>query len=324
MKAGIAIHPWLNQLKHNVVIMDQVIDYLTVFLPGGYVDDNDVVHREVEIIPLSGREEELLTVHQRREVASLVTTVLQRCVQRIGTIDPITEDVIGNLLVADRQYLLLKLRELTLGDYVRATICCPWPGCGKKIMVSFMINDIPVTESIDKGPIYRMELSPEAAFVSESEDAYREVTFRLPNGGDQKLISPLLVQNEAQALTLLLQRCLHSIGSFQHPKQDVVDRLSPLARMEIEQQMEAVAPKVELTMESKCPECGRDYAVPFDIQHFFFGELQTSRDLLYREVHYLAYHYHWSEREIMDMPQQKRRTYIEILAEEIEKLNDVA
>jgi hypothetical protein len=305
-------------------MMDQVIDYLTVYLPGGYVDDNGVVHQEVEISPLTGREEDLLAANQGREVASLVTTVLQRCIQRIGTIAPMTEDVIRNLLVADRQYLLLKLRELTLGDYVRATICCPWPGCGKKIMVSFTINDIPVTESIDKGPIYRMELSPEATFVSELGEAYREVAFRLPNGEDQELISPLLVQNEAQALTLLLQRCLHSISSLQHPNQDVVNRLSPLARIEIEQQMEAVAPKVELTMESKCPECGRDYAVPFDIQHFFFGELRTSRDLLYREVHYLAYHYHWSEREIMDMPRQKRRTYIEILAEEIEKLNDVA
>lgn len=169
-----------------------------------------------------------------------------------------------------------------------------------------------------------MELSPEAAFVSEQGETYREISFRLPNGDDQELLSPLFVQNEAQALTRLLQRCLHSIGSFQHPNQDVVDRLSPLARMEIERQMEAVAPKVELTMESKCPECGRDYAVPFDIQHFFFGELGTSRDLLYREVHYLAYHYHWSEREIMDMPRQKRHTYLEILAEEIEKLNHVA
>lgn len=304
-------------------MINQVIDDVIVSLPGGYVDCAGSVHREVGITPLTGREEELLALQQRREVASLVTTVLQRCVQRIGTVSPVTEDVIRNLVVADRQYLLLKLRELTLGDFVRATICCPWPDCGTKIMVSFTINDIPVTESIHKGSIHKMELSPEAAFETERGEPYREVTFRLPNGGDQELISPLLVQNEAQALSLLLQRCLHSIGPLQHPNQEVIDRLSPMARMEIEQQMEAVAPKVELTMESKCPECGRDYAVPFDIQHFFFGELQTSRDLLYREVHYLAYHYHWNEREIMDMSRQKRRTYIEILAEEIEKLNDV-
>jgi hypothetical protein len=48
----------------------------------------------------------------------------------------------------------------------------------------------------------------------------------------------------------------------------------------------------------------------------------SNRDLLYREVHYLAYHYHWSEQEIMSMSQAKRRQYIAVLAEEIEKLND--
>jgi hypothetical protein len=82
-----------------------------------------------------------------------------------------------------------------------------------------------------------------------------------------------------------------------------------------------VAPRVELTMEAQCPECGREFAVPFDPQEFFFGELRTSRDLLYREVHYLAYHYHWGEQEIMAMPRDKRRRYIAVLADELEKLN---
>ena len=61
--------------------------------------------------------------------------------------------------------------------------------------------------------------------------------------------------------------------------------------------------------------------MPFDLQDFFFGELRISQDLLYREVHYLAYHYHWSEKEILALSREKRRKYIEILADEIEKLN---
>ena len=58
------------------------------------------------------------------------------------------------------------------------------------------------------------------------------------------------------------------------------------------------------------------------MEGFVLGELHTSLDLLYREVHYLAYHYHWSEREIMEMPRAKRRRYIEVLADEIERLSD--
>ena len=86
--------------------------------------------------------------------------------------------------------------------------------------------------------------------------------------------------------------------------------------------MERVAPRVELNMDAGCAECGRAFLVPFDLQRFFFGELRTDSDLLYREVHYLAYHYHWSEREIMAMPRDKRHTYIDVLADEIERLND--
>ena len=88
--------------------------------------------------------------------------------------------------------------------------------------------------------------------------------------------------------------------------------------------MRLLAPGVEQVMEAGCAECGRTFLVPFDVQRFFFGELRTDRDLLYREVHYLAYHYHWSEHEIMSMTRDKRRTYLEVLAEEIERLNDGA
>lgn len=299
-------------------------DFLTVILPGGYAENHSVLHREVELMPLTGREEELLGEYRSSKLISLITDVLQRCIHRIGTISPVSQGIIRNLLIADRQYLLLKLRELTLGDTIQASIFCPWSDCGKKIMVSFLTEDIPVVESSNKGPTYKMELSEEATFIDDSGESYRQVGFRLPNGSDQEMLSSIVVQDEKRAQTLLLQRCIQTIGSLKNIDEKVVSQLSPLAQLEIEQKMEALAPKLELTMESTCPECGREYSTPFDIQSFFLSELSINRDLLYREVHYLAFHYHWSEREIMDMPRQKRRTYIEVLSSEIEKLNNVA
>ena len=40
-----------------------------------------------------------------------------------------------------------------------------------------------------------------------------------------------------------------------------------------------------------------------------------------QEVHYLAYHYHWSEAEIMTMPRAKRAVYLGVLSGEIERMN---
>lgn len=296
---------------------------MACILPGGYVDRTGTVHSNVELTPLCGREEELLAGSENPVGMALITTILSRCVSAIGNISPVSEEVARDLLVADRQYLLLKLREATFGERVRANIFCPWPDCGKKIDIDFSIKDVPIKGSADKGPNYCMELSPEAALIGKHGDEYREIVYRLPNGGDQEAIFPLLSENEARALTMLLKRCILSIGPVKNPGYELISNLSPLARMEIESQMKEVSPMVELTMGATCPVCSREFAVPFDLQDFFFGELRTSQDLLYREVHYLAYHYHWSEREIMEMPREKRRRYIEVLADEIERLNNV-
>lgn len=291
-------------------------------LIGGYVDRKGVVHRDALLTPLTGQEEELLAGSGKGPTASLVTAILKSCIHRIGTISPVTGEVARGLLVADRQYLLLKLREVTFGDHVQTTIFCPWPACGEKVDIEFSIKHIPVVESTDKGPVYTVTLSPEAVFYDKRGEGYAEIEFRLPNGGDQEALSAVMVENEALALTGLLERCIKKIGPVENPEKELIAQISPAARMEIENQMDKLAPKVNLTMGAKCPECGREFSLPFELQDFFFGELRVSRDLLYREIHYLAYHYHWSEQEIMQMPREKRRRYIEVLADEIERLNN--
>ncbi len=296
------------------------MEKMTCNLPGGWIDPAGVVHREVLLSPLTGREEALLAENHKGEYASLVTTVLSRCVRQIGEIRPVPESLTENLLIADRDYLLLKIREATFGSQVQATVPCPWPDCGEKTDIDFLIDDIPVTSSEEKGPIYNLVLSPGAAFTQNGEK-HRELTFRLPTGVDQSKVVPMLAQNEARALGELLTRCLQTIGSLNIETIEDIEELSPLARLEIEREMSKVAPKVELNMDINCPECARLFTLPFDLQDFFFGEMRTSRDLLYREVHYLAYHYHWSEQEIMEMPKERRRHYIDILADEIERLN---
>jgi hypothetical protein len=291
-------------------------------LPGGYLDPEGRLHRLVELAPLSGRDEELLT-RPGRPAAELVTEVLSGCLRRVGTIAPVAREVARDLLVGDRQYLLLKLREATFGGRIEATVRCPWPGCGAKVDVDFAVADVPVAPLAEPGPLYALELPPEAAFEAEDGSRHREVGFRLPTGADQEALAAALdgPGDEAEALALLLERCVRSIGPFDPAGGERVRGLSARARLEIERRMEELAPAVELTMEARCPECERQFWLPFELQDFFFGELRIGQDLLYRELHYLAYHYHWSEAEILGMPREKRRRYIEILADELEGRN---
>jgi len=285
------------------------VEYQTCQLPGGYWDTQGHLHKEAVLTPLCGREEELLATRQVATTAALATQVLSRCVQRLGPIYPVTEEITRSLCIGDRQYLLLRLRILTFGDRLQATVPCPWPDCSQSIDIDFQLSQLPVKSS--EHFIHTVTL-PEN----------RIVQFRLPNGADQELLSPLLDQNEAETLTSLLHRCIQKLDDVEHPSLALIQTLTPLDRLTIERHMEAAMPGVDLTLQANCPECGRNFLIPFDLQDFFFGELNISQDLLRREVHYLAYHYHWSEQDILSMSRHKRRHYIEILAEEIERLND--
>ncbi|MEU0405814.1 hypothetical protein ABZ318_37560 [Streptomyces sp. NPDC006197] len=289
-------------------------------LPGGYWDASGRLHRAFELTVLTGREEELLAgVASEQQTASAVTEVLSRCVRRLGDISPVPPEVVRRLLVADRNFLLLQLRRTSFGDLVRAHLFCPWPDCGERVSLEFDLNEVPVDEAKVHTPVHTMTLSVEAFPGTDRTSA--EVRFRLPDGSDQEELSALLAHNEAETLTLLLSRCVQRIGTQEPPSKQQISELSARARSEIEERMAYVAPKVEQTLDATCAECRRVFVAPFDIQRFFFGDLRADRSLLYQEVHHLAFHYHWSEREIMGMTRDKRRMYIEVLSGAIEALD---
>jgi hypothetical protein len=293
---------------------------IIVQLPCGYHDEAGHRHREVELSTLSGREEEVLAARSGTP-AELVTSVLSKCVRRLGPLEQVGEELTRQLTVGDRQFPLLKVREATFGPSVALVTSCTWPDCGEKVDIDFLIPDVPVRES-DAGPIYEVRLSAEALPDTSADADGRLVTFRLPTGADQEICAPLLDTNPAAAMHELLAACVLSIGPDQPPSRERVARLSPLAGAEIESAMAEVAAGPMMTLRAQCPGCGRGFDVPLDVADLFFGEARGSADLLYRQVHYLAYHYHWGESEILSLPRAKRLRYVELLAEEIEAMND--
>jgi hypothetical protein len=289
--------------------------YGNCILPGGYIDDDNHRHREVELAPLSGHEEELLAANISKGAAAQVTAILARCVKQLGTLDRINEDLMRKLLVGDRQFLMLKLRAITFGERVQATTTCPWSDCGTEVDVDFNISDIQVEDAGLDTQLHRMDLDmPE-------EGRPKKIWFRLPNGSDQENLNALASDNPAEISSRLLWRCIQRIDDQQSPDLEQIRKLSSSVRIQIESQMQTLAPDVDLTMETCCPQCQRDFTIPFDIQSFFFGEMHNSRELLRREIHYLAYHYHWSEQDILSMTRDRRQQYIDILSDEIERMN---
>lgn len=275
-------------------------------LPGGYAEGGRVF-REVELSPVNGAVEEAVAAAGASALASaLVTRLLAGCVRRVGDLRRPGVGVVRGLLVGDRDFLVVKLRQLTVGDKVDLRFFCPRPGCGKVMDLSFQLSDLPVEERPVTGGPYRVD-TPGGP----------DVLFRLPDGGDQEALAPMA--DDPRAGDLLLTRCVLRIGDVERPDLDAVAALPGAVRARVEDEMARLAPEVSAEVEAVCPECGGPFSQALDLLALFLAELLGGGGALEREVHFLALHYHWSEREILRLTRPKRRRYVDLLAEELDR-----
>lgn len=256
-------------------------------LPGGLPLGDGRRLEQVCLRPLSGHEEDWLAHHGNAPAAVAVSALLDGCVLPVREL-PDEGRLARRLLAGDRDFLILQLRRLTLGDQVHAVLDCP--SCQNKIDVTFDAAAFPV------------EKSPQPV-QSEYAAGPRAIRFRLPSGEDQEAVAGLAVDAAADAL---LSRCLLDPS---------VLPLTPGEQREIIEEMERLSPKVELELDIHCPECGCAYVTPFDMTAFFFQEVRLKRERFLREVHTLALYYHWSEADILRLPRPRRRAYLELLSE---------
>jgi len=258
-------------------------------LPGGLVQQDQGLNRAC-VRPLSGREEDWLARHAGTPSAVLVTWLLNACLLSLDG-QPVDSDLVRQLLVADRDYLILQLRRLTLGDQVQAVVQCPV--CTNPMDVSFLASEVPVTFRPQTTASYALELTD------------RTVRFRLPTGGDQEAMLGGRAEDAADGL---LQRCLLEVDG---------QPLSSEEREAVIAAMERLAPQIDLELDVTCPECSRHFLAPFDTTAFFFQEMGLKQDQLLHEVHALAFYYHWSEAEILGLERDRRRAYLRLLNESL-------
>jgi hypothetical protein len=265
---------------------------VTVSLPGGLIVDDGRFDR-AEIRPLSGHEEEWLARHQGLPSALVVTGLLERCLVGIGDA-PVTGDVVRRLLIGDRDYLILALRRMTLGDRFQGVLPCP--ACEARMDVTFSAEDVPVETRPQTAASYSLELRA-------GEGPPRTIRFRLPTGGDQETVLGL---GGGAAVEALLRRCIVDDGGT---------ALGVAEREAVVEAMDRLAPQVDLELDLTCPECSHAFLAPFDITTFFVHEMAVNAAQLLRETHVLALAYHWSEADILRLARDRRRAYLDLLHE---------
>jgi hypothetical protein len=279
---------------------------LVATLPGGYWV-NGACRRDAELRELTGEDQIFLMEDAASlPLAQWATEVLTRCLTRLGPGEPVTREAVRALTVGDREALLLHLRRLTVGDRLQCVLTCPSPACGHKLDFEVRVSELLLLPGGEAAKRHELAIRP--------PDVDYIVRFRLPTGADQEAVALLGRTDPDAAAALLLQRCVESIDStdgveLQEFPAALIDPLS--ARMA---ELDAQA---ELTLNITCSVCGATFTTVFDAASYLFQELLAGMRNLDREVHLLAYHYHWSPSEILTMSPRRRRRYLQLLEEEL-------
>jgi hypothetical protein len=113
-----------------------------------------------------------------------------------------------------------------------------------------------------------------------------------------------------EAAVTLLDRCVLDNGGIPL----CTDERDALAT-----EMDRLAPQLDLELDLTCPECAIQFLAPFDTTAFFLSEMRINGQQLLREIHSLAFYYHWSEMEIMTLPRDRRRAYLSLLSDALQQ-----
>ncbi|HXB69542.1 MAG TPA: hypothetical protein VNY05_14925 [Candidatus Acidoferrales bacterium] len=267
---------------------------------------NGALCREVRLRELTAEDHAFLVEDAGALLpAHWTTEALRRCaVQADGA--PLTADAIRSLTVGDREALLLHLRRLTSGDRLQCVLSCPSAECGEKLDLELRVADLLVPAGDARQDRYETR-------VDDADTACR-VWFRLPTGLDQEAVAGLARVDLNAAVQDLLRRCVESVVSADGT--EMPDLPDSVCR-ELPRLMSELDPQAETALQVTCQSCGGAFHVVFDAASYFFQELKAGMRHLYQEVHLLAYHYHWSLREILGMKARVRRRYLQLLEEEL-------
>jgi len=200
-----------------------------------------------------------------------------------------SRDDLADLTIAERDARLLRLRIFMFGGSADGTSECL--ECGERVEFSLDTRTM-----ADAGEF------PEPAREIEVNGTC--VRFRLPTSRD--LADALTSPDQARGVRRLIERCVIEPRLPEELSNDVVEALSHA--------MAKADPQAEIIISLGCPNCGKHWELLFDIAYFFWSEIAAQAQRLVYEIDALARAYGWTEREILSLTAQRRRTYMEKLA----------
>lgn len=207
----------------------------------------------------------------------------------------------GEMCATDLDAFVLHLRRHLLGDRIQCDVRCASPGCGERIDIEFGISQF-LTHYRPAGALPKVRgwtLIPpgESAWFRMEDQSPRatRIEFRLPTANDQSAVA-----GQPDAAEQLARRCLQPA------------KVSARLKRRIENVLNAIAPSLSRELQGVCPACGATVTAYFDARSFCLQELRNRAAFIFEDIDLLARRYHWSENDILGLPQSRRTMYAEL------------
>lgn len=246
----------IANLVHADPAREESLAERRLILPAGVFDAAGRAHQCVRVRELTGADEEALFQRGHAGNAQRVSDFLARAIQSVEGLDMRVDAAFAaGLQLGDRDYLLLRLRQMDLGDAVHQVMRCP--ACSSRVDVDLSISELPVRRLTQLQALYRVQLA--AATLS----------VRLPTGADQAAIETLALANPAAANTRLFARLVLDVDGRGAPDEVAVRGWPVALRAQLADWLEANTPGPDLFLELTCPQCRADMSYAFDLDAFF-------------------------------------------------------
>jgi len=247
-----------------------------VSLPIGYADSEGNTHRHAALRKMTGREEAILADRRfQNNGGKLVTELLYSCLVRVSDLSKLDRNVISGMYSADRNYLLLKLRNLTFGSDLETSYTCS--ACNETMQTVENLEELPVVVLGEGETAEDVTVVLEDGYLDKDGQVHTAMSLCLPTGKDEEAVASQMRQNPSLGKNALLARCMKSLGDMPKHRLEalgpkIMADLTMTDRRLIDRALNEAAPGVNMTRDIECLNCGHEFKATLDLTHFFVLE----------------------------------------------------
>jgi len=223
-------------------------------------------------------------------------------------------DKIFNFSIGYRSSLTLYLRQLLFGDTLQCLVNCP--DCKSEMSLDLLISTI-------------LQLNPSFTKLQTLQEIKVDnfmLQIRPLNGHDQETLFSFNIQKEDPKTDIENGNDIDENSRFENlsklaklcivksdPPIDEHDKLSANVISAISDKVEQMDPISNIILSLTCYKCKHHFQTPFYAEEYVLHEIDLRGHQLEWEIHWIAFNYHWSEKEILSLSMKQRKNYIELI-----------